>query len=97
MGKEVDSDVIRELRGEIERELEALEPELEALKSTASRAEADATRLIGEIKARRKALKEKMSELKHASGGAWEDVKAGTTRAWAELRPALQNAIGKFK
>jgi DNA repair exonuclease SbcCD ATPase subunit len=96
-GKEVDSDVIRELRSEIETELKALEPELEALKSRASRAEADAKRLIGEIKARRKALKEKMSELKQASGGAWEDVKTGATKAWNELRPALQNAIGKFK
>jgi len=50
-----------------------------------------------EATGRRKLLKEKLSELKHASGGAWEDVRTGATRAWDELRPALQSAISKFK
>jgi len=59
------------------------------------RAEADAKKLISELKARRKVLKEKLSELRHASGGAWEDVKTGATRAWDEFRPALRNAISK--
>jgi len=104
-GKEVESlelapaaqDVVRDLRNEIEAELKRLEPEIDALKSNASRAESEAKRLIGEIKARRKVLKEKLSEVKHASGGAWEDVKTGATKAWAELKPALHSAIGKFK
>ncbi len=104
-GKEVDAlepaanaqQIVHGLRSEIEAELQQLEPELEALKGNASRAESEAKRLISEIKARRKALKEKLSELKHASGGAWEDVKTGTTKAWAELRPALHSAIAKFK
>lgn len=86
-----------ELRGRIEAELGALRPEIEALKSKAGKAEAEARKLIEELKARRKALKEKLSELRHASGGAWEDVKTGATKAWDELRPALQNAISKFK
>jgi hypothetical protein len=42
-------------------------------------------------------MTEKLSELKHASGAAWEDVRAGATRAWEELKPALQSAIAKFK
>jgi chromosome segregation ATPase len=104
-GKEVESieprphaqQVIRELRSEIEAELQALEPEIDALKSKASNAEAEAKRLISELKARRKALKAKLSELRHASGGAWDDVKTGATKAWAELRPALHSAISKFK
>jgi chromosome segregation ATPase len=104
-GKEVESfeprpsaqEVVQELRRNIQAELSALEPEIEALKTTAGKAEADAKRLISELKARRKVLKEKLSELKHASGGAWEDVKTGATRAWDEFRPALRNAISKFK
>src|SRR5262245_13511950 len=68
-----------------------------ALKTKAAKAEAEAKKLINELKARRKVLKEKLSELKHASGGAWEDVKTGATRAWDELRPALRSAISKFK
>jgi chromosome segregation ATPase len=104
-GKEVESfeprpsaqEVVQELRRNIQAELSALEPEIEALKTTAGKAEADAKKLISELKARRKVLKEKLSELKHASGGAWEDVKTGATRAWDEFRPALRNAISKFK
>lgn len=104
-GKEIESfeprtdaqAVVRELRDKIEAELKALEPEIEALKTKAGKAEADAKKLITELKARRKALKGKLSELKHASGGAWEDVKTGATKAWDELRPALQSAISKFK
>jgi len=90
-------EVVQELRRNIQAELTALEPEIEALKAKAGKAEADAKKLINELKARRKVLKEKLSELKHASGGAWEDVKSGATRAWDELRPALQSAISKFK
>jgi DNA repair exonuclease SbcCD ATPase subunit len=90
-------EVVQELRRNIQAELTALEPEIEALKAKAGQAEADAKKLINELKTRRKVLKEKLSELKHASGGAWEDVKTGATRAWDELRPALQSAISKFK
>jgi len=90
-------EVVQELRRNIQAELTALEPEIEALKTKAGKAEAEAKKLINELKARRKVLKEKLSELKHASGGAWEDVKTGAMRAWDELRPALQSAISKFK
>jgi DNA repair exonuclease SbcCD ATPase subunit len=90
-------DIVQELRRSIQAELTVLEPEIEALKTKAGRAEAEAKKLINELKARRKVLKETLSELKHASGGAWEDVKTGATRAWDELRPALRSAISKFK
>src|SRR5262249_28896300 len=103
-GKEIESfeprpsaqEIVQELRRNIQAELTALEPEIEALKTKAGKAEAEAKKLINELKARRKVLKEKLSELKHASG-AWEDVKTGATRAWEELRPALQSAISKFR
>lgn len=89
--------VLRDLRAKIETELRQWEPEIESLKSRAGRAEAEARRLGDELKARRKVMKEKLSELRHASGAAWEDVKTGTTKAWEELKPALQSAISKFK
>ena len=104
-GKEIEAfeprpsaqEVVQELRRNIQAELTALEPEIEALKTKAGKAEAEAKKLINELKAHRKVLNEKLSELRHASGGAWEDVKTGATRAWDELRPALQSAISKFK
>ena len=77
-------EVVQELRRNIQADLNALEPEIGALKTKAGKAEAEAKKLINELKARRKALKEKLSELRHASGGAWEDVKTGATRAWDE-------------
>ena len=95
--KETDLAGFVELRRNIERELAAVEPEIEALKGQAGQAEATARDLIDDLKAQRRAWKEKLSELKHASGGAWEDVKTGAARAWDELRPALQNAITKFR
>jgi len=104
-GKEIESfeprpsaqEVVQELRRNIQAELTALAPEIEALKTKAGKAEAEARKLISELRARRKVVKEKLSGLKHASGGAWEDVKTGPTRAWDELRPELQSAISKFK
>ena len=89
--------VVQELRATIESQLRQWAPEIEALKSRAGTAEAEAKRLIDEIRTRRKALKERLSELKHATGGAWEDVKTGSAKAWEELKPALQSAISKFK
>ncbi|HSB41505.1 MAG TPA: hypothetical protein VLK28_06710 [Methylomirabilota bacterium] len=89
--------VLQDLRTKIEAELTRWEPEIETLKRKAGQAEAEARRLGDELKARRRVMKEKLAELKHASGAVWEDVKAGTSKAWEELRPALQSAISKFK
>jgi RNA polymerase sigma-70 factor (ECF subfamily) len=86
-----------QLRSKIEGELREWRPEIEGLMARASRAQSEADRLIADLKARHRALKARVGELRHASGGAWEDVKAGVGKAWEELKPALQNAIAKFK
>lgn len=83
-----------DLRGRIEADLKAWQPEIDVLRG---KAEAEAKKLIDEVKAHRKVQEEKLSKLKHATGSAWEDVKTGATKAWDELRPALQSAISKFK
>ena len=85
------------LRSKIETELREWRPEIEGLMARASRAQSEADRLIADLKARHRALKARVGELRHASGGAWEDVKTGAVKAWEELKPALQNAIAKFK
>lgn len=89
--------VIRELRAKIEAALREWGPEIAALKARADQAEADARKVADEVKATLKALKARLGELRHASGGAWEEVRIGMGRAWDELKPALQNAIAKFK
>ena len=86
-----------QLRSKIEAELAEWRPEIEGLMARANRAQSEAERLIDDLKARHRALKARLGELRQASGGAWGDVKTGVGKAWDELKPALQNAIAKFK
>ena len=72
-------------------------PQIHSLHVAADKAEAEAKRLIEELKAKRKALKERLAEVKQAGDSAWEDVKTGTGKACEELGPAIQNAISRFK
>jgi hypothetical protein len=88
---------VRDVRGRIEAELKEWGPQLDALRIRADQAEDRARQTIDQIKARSKALKVRLKELKHASEGAWGDVKIGLGKAWDELKPALQTAIGKFR
>ncbi len=85
------------LRAKIESELKEWRPEIEGLRATASHAQREADRLIEDLKARHRALKSKLGDLREASEGAWGDVKTGMGKAWEELKPALHNAIAKFK
>jgi F0F1-type ATP synthase membrane subunit b/b' len=39
----------------------------------------------------------KYGQLKETSGHAWEDVKAGTEKAWNELEDSIEKAISRFK
>lgn len=86
-----------QLRSKIEAELKEWRPEIEGLMARASRAQSEADRHINDLKARHRALKARLGELRHASEGAWGDVKTGVGKAWDELKPALQSAIAKFK
>jgi DNA repair exonuclease SbcCD ATPase subunit len=88
---------IAQLRSKIEGELKDWRGEIEGLMARASRAQSEAERLIEDLKARHRALKAKLGELKQASEGAWGEVKTGMGKAWEELKPALQSAIAKFR
>jgi hypothetical protein len=96
-GKEIEAPEYTELRRAIEADLTASEADIETLKGWAGQAETEAKGRIDELKARRRMLKDKMSELKHTSGGSWEDMKTGAIKAWDELRPALHSAVAKFR
>jgi chromosome segregation ATPase len=88
---------IRDLRARIEGELREWEPQIQALRTRADQAEDRAKQTIDQLKARTKEVKAKLKELRHASEGAWGDVKTGLGKAWEDLKPALQSAIGKFR
>ena len=88
---------LKELRAKIEAELKAWGPQIHSLEVAADKAVAEAKRLIEDLKAKKKALKERLAEVKQTGDSAWEDVKTGTGKAWEELRPAMQSAIARFK
>jgi uncharacterized protein YoxC len=92
-----DGEGLKDLRAKIETELQGWKPQIHSLQVAAEKAETDAKRLIEDVKAKKKALKERLAGVKHAGDSAWEDVKAGTLKAWEELRPAIQSAIARFK
>jgi 4-oxalocrotonate tautomerase len=76
-------------------------PEIDRLKAKAEKAAADAkgeyAKLIEDLQAKQKFARAKMEELRHASGGAWEEVKTGLESAWKEMEKALKAAVSKFK
>lgn len=44
-----------------------------------------------------KAAQERLQELRHTSGEAWEDLKPGLQRAWDELQKSFTLAASRFK
>jgi malate synthase len=67
------------------------------LQVAADKAEAEAKRLVQDLKAKKTSLEARLGEVKQAGGSAWEDVKTGAGKAWEELRPTIQSAIARFK
>jgi len=88
---------VSELGATIKAELKEWEPEIDILRTKAARAEAEAKKMLEELRTRRKALKEELVELKGAGDAAWGDVKTGIGKAWEELKTALHSASAKFK
>ena len=88
---------LKELRAKIEAELKAWGPQIHSLQVAADKAETEAKRLIEGLKAKKKEVKARLTEVKQAGDSAWADVKTGTGKAWDELRPAIQSAITRFK
>ena len=88
---------VNELRAKIEAELKEWGPEIDILRTRAARAEAEAKKMLEELRARRRALKDEFVELRGAGEAAWGDVKTGIGKAWEELKTALHSASAKFK
>ena len=52
---------------------------------------------IESLRHKQKAASAKLDELRHASEGAWEDVKTGMEMAWEDMKLAIEEAGKKFK
>ena len=88
-------------RKKLEAQMREWSAKIDLLKARADQAEAEAKieyrNRIEDLRKKRAVLQEKLNELKKASDAAWKDIKAGTEKAAADLRDALQSALTKFK
>ena len=57
----------------------------------------DYYKIIEALEHKQGEAKAKLTELKTASDEAWEAVKAGAEKTWAEVKTAYHDAASKFK
>jgi len=88
-------------RDKLEAQMREWSAKIDLLKARADQAEAEAkieyNKRIEDLRQKKEALQTKLSELQNASDAAWQDIKAGTERAAADLKDAVQSALSKFK
>jgi hypothetical protein len=88
-------------RRKSEAELKELNARLDLLDSKAQKADAEAkigfTEQIYELKEKRDNLRDRIEDLKEASGDAWKDLRKGIEEAALDLRTALDVASTRFE
>jgi predicted nucleic acid-binding Zn-ribbon protein len=52
---------------------------------------------IEDLQEKRRALEEKIAQLRGAGEGAWEDIRTGMEIAWGSMSEALSSALQRFK
>ena len=71
------------------------------LKAKAEKVKADVNidyhKTIGALQRKQNEAKTKLQELKTAGDEAWEAVRAGAEKVWAEVKTAFHDAASKFK
>jgi outer membrane murein-binding lipoprotein Lpp len=75
--------------------------EIKKLEAKARQAEADSKinyeKEVEELRAKRRDLEEKMSQVRESGEGAWQDLKTGIESAWQSLDTAIKSAASRFK
>ncbi len=75
--------------------------EIDKLKAKADQAEAESRieyqKQIEDLQDKRREAERKMSQVKKAGEGAWEDLKSGVQDAWDAMDEAVKSARSKFK
>jgi len=81
-------------------QLREWDTEIDELKVKAHLAKADAkdefAKQLEELRAKREAAQGKLQQLQDAGDEAWDDIKAGVEKSWAEMKGAFRSAISKF-
>ena len=85
----------------LDAQLEEWNAQIALLKAKAAKARAEAkidyNKTIDALQRRQDEARAKLHELKASGDEAWEDMKSGAEKAWAEVRAAFHDAISKFK
>ena len=85
----------------IEAELKEWDAEIMQHEAKAERAQAQIQiqyfEQLAALRTQHTTARDKLHELKQASGSAWESVKLGVESAWHELRSGLTSIAAKFK
>jgi uncharacterized coiled-coil DUF342 family protein len=75
--------------------------EIDKLKAKADKAEAEFRieyeKEIENLRKRRKEAEIKLTEVRQAGEGAWEDLKSGVQNAWDSMEKALKSAQARLK
>jgi hypothetical protein len=85
----------------LEAQLKEWNAQIALLKAKAENAKADAKidyyKAIDVLEHKQDKAKRKLQELKTAGDEAWEAVKEGAEKVWAEVKTAYRDATSKFK
>lgn len=81
-------------------QLRVWDTEIDELKVKAHLAKADAkdefAKQIEELRVKKEAAQSKLQQLQEAGDEAWDDIKAGVEKSWAEMKGAFRSAFSKF-
>ena len=84
-----------------EAELKEWDAEIMKLQAKAEQAKAQVQIVYYEqieaLRVQQTTVRDKLAEMRQATGEAWESVKVGFDSAWTELKSGLADAAAKFK
>ena len=84
-----------------EAELKEWDAEIMKLQAKAEQAKAQVQIVyyeqIAALRVQQTTVRDKLAEMRQATGEAWESVKVGFDSAWTELKSGLASAAAKFK
>lgn len=85
----------------LEAQLDEWDAKIDVLKAKANKADASARleyqETIEDLKKKRAVARDKLQELREASGEAWKDLKQGLEQIWSDLGAAIKSATSRFK
>ncbi len=84
-----------------EAELKEWDAEIMKLQAKAEQAQAQVQIVyyeqIAALRVQQTTVQDKLTQMRQATGEAWESVKVGFDSAWTELKSGLAGAAAKFK